>query len=163
MTELDYFFTDGNGEDQHYKLIRFSSSGPWSVLDGDELLCSIGNENGEWAILEGELSTTMLRDAAKLIEKQHFQSLPAEIISRWPKLVHQVIANSDHEYMVVCQPDINFELFERVFFQFVPDMLKDEWQISFRVYNSDFSNDFMFATSADKQETHFSPLKKWQV
>lgn len=163
MTELDYFFTNNNGEDQQFKLIQFSSAGPWSVLDGDELLCSIVNENGQWTVLEGVISTAILSDAVKLIEKQHFQKLPSEIISRWPKLVHQVIAKSDFEYMVVCQPDINFKLFERVFFQFVPDMLKDEWQISFRVYNSDFSNDFRFETNGSKQNTHFNPLKKWQV
>lgn len=164
MIELDYFFYGVGGEMISYILIQFSVNEPWSVLDGDELLGRLEKKDGEWVnVPEGVLNLEMIQKIGRFIDKQHYHVLPSDILSRWPKLVAEVIIQSDREFLVVCREDINFETFERMFTKFVPGMLKDEWHVNFRVYNSDFSSDFMLEAKGKREELSYDPIRKWQL
>ena len=68
--------------------------------------------------------------------------MPAEIQLRWPSLIQDVVAKSDQEYLVVCKEGISFATFQRIFCKFISGVLRDEWPISFQVFNHNFSEDF---------------------
>jgi hypothetical protein len=163
LIELDYFFETPDGETLIYRLIQFSINGPWSVLDGDEFLGSIEKREGKWMAVLGEyLSHAMVQEAGKLIDKQYYHTLPAEICARWPKLIAEVIAKTDREYVVVCKPLINFETFERIFTKFVPGLIKDEWSVDFQVYNHDFSQDFVLESIGREEALRNEPINRWR-
>jgi hypothetical protein len=164
MIELDYFFETPAGETLTYQLIQFSMNGPWSVLEGDEFLGSIEKRNGKWMAVLGEyLPCEMIQGAGSLIDQQYYQTLPSEVCTRWPKLIAEVITKSDHEYMVICKPLINFEAFERIFTKFVPGLLKDEWSVDFQVYNHDFSEDFVLEAINREEELSGESKRRWEL
>ena len=145
MTQLDYFFSHLNGNTVSYQLIQFSVSEPWRIVLDGECLGSIEKMGKDWRQLTGnDLDATFLTGITTFIESQHFNSLPDEILSRWPKLIKEVVMKSDEEYLIICKAGIHFASFERIFTRFIPGLLKDEWPVSFQVYNHDFSADFTF-------------------
>lgn len=89
----------------------------------------------------------LLGGIARLIEEQHFHQLPLDIKMHWEDQVQEVLAQSDADYLVVCKPGICFESFEKIFRRSVGLLQKDEWQIRFRVYNSQMSDDFEFSAN----------------
>ncbi|RYD71107.1 MAG: hypothetical protein EOP53_24225 [Sphingobacteriales bacterium] len=152
MTQLDYFFTHPNGTTESYQLIRFALQEPWRIILEGEYLGSVEKVGEEWRQLSGgDLDTAFFNGITTFIESQHFNSLPNEILSRWPKLVQEVVMRSDQEYLVICREGIHFEHFYRIFTRFVPLMLKDEWPVTFQVYNHDFSEDFNAIMNPEKK------------
>jgi len=113
-------------------------------------------------VLGEYLSPAMVQEAGKLIDQQHYHTLPAEICARWPKLIAEVIAKTDREYVVVCKPLINFETFERIFTKFVPGLIKDEWSVDFQVYNHDFSEDFVLESIGREEAFRNEPINRWR-
>lgn len=146
-----------------YQLIQFAKDGHWSVLDGDEFLGSIERRGGKWVAILGEyISSAMIEGAGNLIDQQYYHILPTAICARWPKLIAEVIAKSDCEYMVVCKPLINFEVFERIFTKFVPGLIKDEWPVDFQVYNHDFSEDFLLKSIGREEVQRNETINRWK-
>ncbi|GGE48840.1 hypothetical protein EV200_10439 [Pedobacter psychrotolerans] len=143
MIELECFFTQADTEILVYQVIQFSPEDSWRVVLDGELMGSLDKFDGNWKQLSGEdFSEELLNSLIKLIEKQHFNQLPLALTSRWNNMIHEVVAKSDQEYLVVCKSGISFKSFEGIFSKFVPGLLKDEWPISFQVFNHDFSDDF---------------------
>ncbi len=162
MIELDFFFNLPNGDVMHFQLIQLSRAEPWTVLDHDQLLGRMTKESGEWKPLSGSsLSAALIQNIGLFIDQQEYQKLPNEIKLRWPKLVEEIIVKSDSEYMVICKPFVNFRSFEKLFEKFVPPMIKDEWEISFKVYNHDFGEDFTKKLSRKEDKPGYQPIEKW--
>ncbi|NTE01317.1 hypothetical protein G6M26_01820 [Agrobacterium tumefaciens] len=143
MIELACFFMQTDAKIIVYQLIQFSPEDSWRVVLDGELMGSIDKLDGNWKQLSGEdFPEELLGSIIKLIAQQHFNQLPSALMSRWNNMIHEVILKSDQEYLVVCKPAISFKSFEGIFSKFVPGLLKDEWPVSFQVFNHDFSDDF---------------------
>ncbi|MCX2586294.1 hypothetical protein [Pedobacter sp. MR22-3] len=143
MIELEFFSRKANDELLIYQMIQFSPEDPWRLLLEGELLGSMEKSEGTWHQVSGtDFSPSFLRELAAFIDQQNFNHLPLALTSRWGNLIHKVIIKSDREYLVVCKADISFRSFEGIFSKFVSGLLKDEWSVTFQVFNHDFSDDF---------------------
>jgi len=144
MIELECFFDGENGTVEVYQLIRFAVGEPWRVVLDGELLGSVEKMQGNWRQLSGaELKAGIFNGLTRHIDDQYFNRLPEELCLRWPNQIEKVLATSDEEYLVICKAAVSFKSFEGIFSRFVPGMLKDEWIVKFRVFNHDFSDDFL--------------------
>jgi hypothetical protein len=162
MIELDFFFNLPNGDIMHFQLIQLSRGELWTILDYEQVLERIVKEDGKWKTLLGSsLSEELIQNIGLFIDRQQYQNLPIEIKLRWPKLIEEIIVNSDSEYMVVCKPFVNFRSFEKMFEKFVPAMIKDEWAINFKVYRHDFGEDFIKKLSRKEEKSSYQPIQKW--
>ncbi|MDQ0966619.1 hypothetical protein QFZ20_002022 [Flavobacterium sp. W4I14] len=162
MIELDFFFNLPNGDIKHFQLIQLSRGGLWTVYDHGQVLERMVKEDGEWKILlSSSLSEELIQNIGLFIDGQQHQTLPIEIKLRWPKLIEEIIVNSDAEYMVVCKPFVNFRSFEKMFEKFVPAMIKEEWTINFKVYSHDFGEDFIKKLSQKEEKFSYQPIQKW--
>ena len=162
MIELDFFFDLPNGDIMHFQLIQLSRSEPWTVLDHKQVLERITKEDGKWKTLLGSsLSEELIQSIGLFIDRQQYQNLPIEIKLRWPKLIEEIIVNSDAEYIVVCKLFVNFRSFEKMFEKFVPAMIKDEWAINFKVYSHDFEEDFIKQLNRKDEKSGYQPIQKW--
>lgn len=142
MIELIYFSEKTEGKPA-YQVIQFNPGEPWSIVDGDELIGCMKKSGGLWNLYTlADVPAGFATEVADLIESQHFNTLPGEIKIRWADNVQEVVVQGDDCYLVICKAGIEFERFEKIFRGFIGEMLKDEWQIRFRVYNSDMSADF---------------------
>lgn len=142
MIELTYFL-EARKDKAVYQVIQFNPGEPWQIVAGDELIGKMEKQYGLWNLRsEMEVPEGLLKGIAKLIEEQHFNYLPSDIKMHWEAYVQEVVVQSDVEYLVVCKPDVSFERFEKIFRASISLLVKDEWQIRFRVYNADMSDDF---------------------
>lgn len=140
MVELNYFPEDNESV---YQVIQFRAGEPWRIVDAGELLGSIEKLDGSW-YLKGKaaLAGNLIDGIGKLIDSQNFNQLPQDIKLHWSPYVHEAIAQGDHEYLVICKPDIDFERFEKVFRSYINTLVKDQWEIRFRIYDAMMANDF---------------------
>lgn len=162
MIELNFFFNLPNGDIIHFQLVQLSRGESWTVLDHDQVLARVVKEGEEWKQLSGKtLSEELLQNMGLFIDQQQHQNLPNEIKLRWPKLIEEIIVNSDSEYLVICKPFVNFRSFEKMFEKFVPTMIKDEWTITFKVYSHDFEEDFIKKLNRKEEKFSHQPIQKW--
>ena len=141
MIELVYFSKHQRPR-KAYHVIQEKPGEPWQIVDGDELIGRMEKMQGLWNLrCWGEIPEGMCMELANLIESQHFNYLPAEIKSHWQAQVHEIIPQSDDEYLLVCKPGIDFERFVKVFSAYVPCLLKDEWPITFNLYDAGMNED----------------------
>ncbi|SER95149.1 hypothetical protein [Pedobacter rhizosphaerae] len=162
MIELDYFFPTPGGADRVIQLIQFELQEPWRLVEGDKLLGNIAKLRGEWRQVLGEsLPAALVSGAGTFIDRQHYHALPAEIMARWPKLIEQVVMRSDSEFMVVCSAQVSFRTFEQIFSKYVVSLLQDEWPVTFRVYNHNFSEDFIFRAKGKKRKDYYGASLRW--
>ncbi|NII82185.1 hypothetical protein FHT21_001230 [Pedobacter sp. SG908] len=162
MIELDFFFNLPNRDIMHFQLIQLSREEPWTVFYCDHVLAGIIKEGKEWKQLSGEvLPEELLQNIGLFIDRQQYRKLPDELKWRWPKLIEEIIVNSDSEYMVICKPFVNFRSFEKMFEKFVPAMIKDEWAINFKVYSHDFEEDFIKQLNRKDEKSGYQPIQKW--
>lgn len=143
MIELAYFLPDENDKVVVYQVIQFSPDDQWRVVLDGELLGSFDKFEGQWRQLSGEdFSNQFFSGIVNFVDMQNFNDLPAALMQRWNKQILEVVSRSDQEYLIVCKAGIGFNSFEGIFSRFVSGLLKDEWPVSFRVFNHDFSQDF---------------------
>jgi hypothetical protein len=141
MIELTYFNDDVASK--AYQLIQFRAGEPWRVVDEGELLGSIEKLDGRWLVRgKGVISESLIQGISGLIDRQHFNRLPVEIKAHWTEEVQEAIAQGDNQYLVICKVNIDFQRFEKVFSAYISTLVKDEWDIRFRVYDADMSCDF---------------------
>lgn len=148
MIELDYFTA---GPDQNvYQVIQFRAGEPWRIVDDGELLGSIEKLDGVWQVRgKTVLAADLIDGVGRLIDGQAFNLLPSAMKNRWPDEILEAIAQGDRAYLVVCKEGVHFERFEKVFRAYVPVLVKDEWEICFRVYNARMDADFeLFVNSS---------------
>ncbi|NRF37493.1 hypothetical protein [Pedobacter foliorum] len=142
MIELTYFLEEKQ-EKGLYQVIQSKPGEPWQIVLGNELIGKVEKKQGMWNLrAETEVPAGLLKGIVKLIEQQHFHHLPSDIKMHWEAYLQEVIMLSDLEYMVICKPGICFESFEKLFRTSIGLLIKDEWQILFRVYNAGMSDDF---------------------
>ena len=142
MIELTYFVTT-ESEKQVYQIIQFRPAEAWQIIENGEVIGKIDWLDGMWNLRsQGPISEGIASGIAKLIESQHFNRLPMDIKTHWADYVHEVIAESDEAYLVICRPDIDFERFGRLFRECVSGLIQDPWEIRFRVYDAAMANDF---------------------
>ena len=148
MIELEYFLPQAEEDEVlMYQVIQFSPDDPWRVVFNGELIGSLDKIEGKWIQVSGkDFSNQSFEDISNFIDKQNFNDLPAALMSRWNKQIHEVVPRSDQEYLVVCKDGIGFKSFEGIFSRFVSGLLKDEWPVNFRVFSHDFSEDFTILT-----------------
>jgi len=141
MIELTYF--SKNDDREAYQVIQFRTGEPWRIAVKGELLGSIEKLDGVWygrCILG--LDDHLVQDIGNLIDIQYFNELPQVLKTHWQDYIHEAVAQGDNQYLVICKPDIDFERFERVFKAYIPALVKDEWEIRFRVYDAAMATDF---------------------
>jgi hypothetical protein len=153
MIELTYFSEMDTGR-QAYQVIQFRPGESWQIVEGDEVIGRMDKQHGVWRLCgEVNLPEGMVSGIAGLIEAQHFNRLPLDIKSHWSQYVHEVVVRSDTEYLVVCKVGIDFSAFERLFRECVSGLIKDPWEIRFRVYDAVMSADFeVRATGVEGQK-----------
>jgi len=142
MIELIYFSEKQIGTPA-YQVIQFNPGEPWQIVDGDEVIGSMQKQEGLWS-LQAQCSVPdgLVTGIAILIENQHFNRLPAKIKEHWESYVHEVVNQSDALYLIVCKEHVDFDRFKKLFGGYIGELIKDPWEIRFRVYNSDMSDDF---------------------
>ncbi|PWS26199.1 hypothetical protein DHW03_15505 [Pedobacter yonginense] len=141
MVVLDYVF--GEGDIQSYQLIRFAAGEAWNVVFDGRLLALVRKDQNKWIKVIGEtIDEAQIFDIGKFIDAQHFNLLPSKIKSHWQEYVAEVIIRTDSEYMIVTRPNISFERFQKMFCSFIEELVEDPWPIDFKVYNSEFTNEF---------------------
>ena len=162
MIELDFFFNLTNGDIMHLQLKQFKVTEPWTVLLHDQELGKIIKEREGWKQLSGNvLPEKLIHGMGVFIDEQQHQYLPDEIKLRWPALIEEIIVNSDAEYMVICKPFVDFRSFEKMFEEFVPGMIKEEWVINFKVYSHNFDDDFVKQLRRKNEKSNYHPIQKW--
>lgn len=141
MIELDYF-PDGTAG-MVYQVVQFRAGESWHVVYAGELICYMEKLDGLWyAKGMAALSKELIAGIGNLIDMQHFNRLPEEIKTHWEAYVQQVIAQGDQQYLVVCKNGIDFARFERLFRAYIVNLVRDPWEIRFRVYDAVMSDDF---------------------
>lgn len=141
MIELDYF-PEGT-EGVVYQVLQFRSTEPWRVVYEGELICCMEKLEGLWYVKgKGRIPHELIEGVGALIDQQHFNRLPMEIKLHWAAYVQQVIAQGDSQYLVICKAGIDFERFEKLFRAYIMNLVRDPWEICFRVYDAAMSEDF---------------------
>jgi hypothetical protein len=162
MIELDFFFNLPNGDMMHLQLKQFKETKPWTVLAHDQELGSIAKDKEGWIQLSGDiLSEELIHGMGLFIDGQQHQYLPDKIKLRWPTLIEEIVVKSDAEYMVICKAFVDFRAFEKMFEEFVPDMIKEEWAINFKVYSHNFDEDFVKQLHRKSEKSGYHPIQKW--
>ena len=141
MMELDYFPDGADGV--VYQVLQFRSAEPWRIVYAGELICCMEKLDGLWYVKgKSGIPQELIEGIGALIDAQHFNRLPMEIKIHWEAYVHEVIAQGDSQYLVVCKTGIDFERFERLFRAYIMNLVRDPWEICFQVYNAGMSADF---------------------
>lgn len=143
MIALDYIFGEGE-QIRAFQIVRFSAKEPWLVLEKGALLSTLDKQNGIWV----QNGANLLHDECavkigKFIDHQHFNFLPGKIKTHWFEAVEEVVMQNDSLYLVVCKAEIEFSRFKNVFSSFIPNLVEEEWAVEFKVYNADFTDEFL--------------------
>lgn len=142
MIELIYFSEKQTGMPA-YQVIQFNPGEPWQIVDGDEVIGRMQKLEGLWSLHAlSNVPDGLVTGIANLIEQQGFNRLPAKIKEHWEPYVHEVVTQSDALYLIVCRQNVDFDRFKKLFWGYIGELIKDPWQIRFRVYNADMSDDF---------------------
>jgi hypothetical protein len=141
MIELDFFPDGVNGV--VYQVLQFRAGESWRVVYAGELICCMEKLEGLW-YAKGKviLPQELIKGIGRLIDAQHFNLLPIELKQHWEAYVRETIAQGDNQYLVVCKDGIDFERFEKLFRAYIMNLVRDPWEIRFRVYNAVMSEDF---------------------
>ncbi len=141
MIELDYFPEGLDGV--VYQVVQFRAGEPWRVVNAGELIYSMEKLEGLWYV-KGMTSIPqeLVEKIGALIDAQYFNRLPMEIKTHWEAYVQETIAQGDRHYLVVCKADVDFERFEKLFRTYIMNLVRDPWEICFRVYDAEMSEDF---------------------
>lgn len=143
MVSLDYFFGEGD-EVKLYQTIRFAEGEAWNVLLDGMLVASLRKENKIWYKVIGEdFAEEVVKTIGEFIDAQHFNLLPSKIKKHWQEDVAEVIMHNDSEYLIVTLPEANFDRFKKKFTSFIGELVEDPWPVEFKVYNAEFSEDFI--------------------
>jgi len=127
----------------NYVLVQNQSNEPFLILDDDEIICTIDEIEGEWkSISESLIDQATILSIGKFIDSQLYRRLPTEFKKHWPGWIEEVIVQSDEVYLLVTKTDIAFERFEKIFRNYIKGLVKEEWQIIFKVFNANFSANF---------------------
>ncbi|RYG11267.1 MAG: hypothetical protein EOO07_20865 [Chitinophagaceae bacterium] len=125
-------------------LLQEEPEGPFMILDGDEILGQLDFINGCWCNSSNKQKyNDFMKSVSRFINEQQFLKLPVHIKNRWPMLIEEVMVKSESSYLIVTKPDVNFSSFERIFKDYIPELVKDEWELSFQVFSADFNDDFL--------------------
>lgn len=139
--ELTYF-PDGP-EGVVYQVLQFRTGEPWRIVYAGELICSMEKLEGFWYTKgKAVVPQDLINGIGRLIDAQHFNSLPVELKMHWAGYVQEAIAQGDSQYLVVCRAGIDFERFEKIFRTYITNLVRDPWEIHFKVYNAEMSDDF---------------------
>ncbi|MCX2474911.1 hypothetical protein OQZ33_11265 [Pedobacter sp. MC2016-05] len=126
-----------------YLLLQEENQQSFIILNDDEILGQIELINGYWRNLSDQkLDEQFVQSIGKFLKGQQFLKLPKLIKDRWPMWVEEVIVQSESMYLIVAKPNIEFHSFEKIFRDFIPQLVKDEWLICFKVYDAKFEAGF---------------------
>ncbi|UKT62295.1 hypothetical protein [Pedobacter mucosus] len=110
-----------------YLLLKDKHKHSFLILSDDEILGEIDLINGEWQNLaDRKLDEQFVKSIGTFISAQQFLNLPNLIKSRWAAFVAEVVVQSESDYLIVTKPNIEFRSFERIFKEFIPQLIKDE-------------------------------------
>lgn len=141
MIELDYF--PDESEDVVYQVLQFRTGEPWRIVHTGELICSMEKLEGLWYVKgKVQMPRELIDGIGRLIDQQHFNRLPLELKSHWEAYVQEAIAQGERRYLVVCKEGIDFGRFEKLFKAYIMNLVRDPWEICFRVYDAGMSDDF---------------------
>jgi hypothetical protein len=139
MIELTYY----ENSSQLFQVMQFRAGDAWRIVHNGELLGSIIKVENTWvAGRNSSLVQGLVESIGKFIDLQHFNKLPRELETHWSMYIRQVIVQGDDQYLIVCLPLVNFRRFEKVFRAYIGSLVKDRWEILFKVYNAEMSADF---------------------
>ncbi|MCZ4244069.1 hypothetical protein [Pedobacter punctiformis] len=143
MITLNFLY-DIDGETHLYGLKQEVRNEPFNVFLEEKMVAVIDEVKGQWIQVSGEnLETELLLNIGQFINNQNYQKLPNEIKMHWVKYVEEVLATSDDFYLVVTKPKINFDRFEKAFKNYIDNLVKDKWQVTFRVCDAGFNHEFI--------------------
>nr|WP_199156266.1 hypothetical protein [Pedobacter sp. ASV2] len=138
------FLHDNNDETQVYVLEQEKRSDPFKVFFNGKMIAEIDQVKNKWTQLsEKKIDHILLAQIGKFISNQNYQKLPGEIKAHWNNFVEEALATADDFYLIITKPEIDFDRFEKTFKNYIANLVKDEWQITFRVCDACFNNEFI--------------------
>ncbi|WP_316804187.1 hypothetical protein [Pedobacter nototheniae] len=142
MISLDFLYDTDDGT-QLYVLQQVEKKAVFKVFFNQDLIAEIDQGIAGWTQLSGnDLEPQLLIRIGEFINHQHYQKLPAEIKEHWFNYVAEAIATSDDFYLIITRPEIDFNRFEKTFKNYIANLVKDEWAITFRVCDAGFNHEF---------------------
>lgn len=148
MVTLNFLY-DISKETQLYILKQEERNNPFKVFYNEELIVEIDQVKDKWIqISEGSLDNHLLYRIGEFIDRQNYRKLPNEIKTHWFNDVEEALATADDFYLIITRTETDFDRFEKTFRNYISNLVKDEWQITFRVCDADFNNEFIVEINA---------------
>lgn len=145
MIELNYRFKDISG---HYNTLQLSQVTPddlWCVSENGVVLARLSRIQNSWKQLSGELlPKELIRGAGEYIQQNYYNSVPLQIMDRWPGIIGSAEKKSDSEIAIVCKPQVNLSTFRSIFCKHVTRLFNQEICLDLKVYSYNFTQDFSF-------------------
>lgn len=166
MINLHYVHEDGSQVPGFsvYLLLQEKSGNPFLILRDDEILGELDYRDGCWKLLgDCDLDKDFVLAVGRFIDAQAFSTLPAALRSRWPDDLAEVVVQSESNYLLVCKPERDFFIFERIFREFISGLLKAEGLFCFKVFDAGFERDFELDVEAKAEYAGYSGIEKWGV
>jgi len=140
---LDYIIGEGKTVET-YQLVNYLESEAWHVLSDGYLFGRLQKVNNVWlSTIPTNLNQESLFEIGAFIDAHNFNHLSFKLKKHWANYIQEVIVQSDTDYLVVCREKIDFGRFSQLFNSFIGDLVEMPWPIGFKVYNSDFSDEFL--------------------
>ncbi|MCZ4223505.1 hypothetical protein [Pedobacter rhodius] len=140
---LNYVIGQGKAVET-YQLVNYLESEGWHVLSGGYLIGRLQKVNNAWlSTIPNSLNQKRLFEIGSFIDAQNFDHISLKIKNHWATYIQEVIMQSDSAYLVICLKNINFGRFKLLFISFIGDLVEVPWPVGFKVYNSDFSDEFL--------------------
>lgn len=127
-----------------YQLVNYLESEAWHILSGGYLIGRLQKVNNVWlSTIPTNLNQESLFEIGAFLDAHNFNHLSLKLKNHWATYIHEVIMQSDRDYLVICREDINFGRFRQLFTSFIGELTEMPWPVEFKVYNSDFSDEFL--------------------
>ena len=140
---LDYIIGEGEAAET-YQLVHYLESEAWHILADGYLIGRLEKANNVWlSTIPTNLNQERLFEIGAFIDAHNFNNLSLKLKKHWATYIQEVIMQSDCAYLVICREDIDFGQFKLLFTSFIGDLVEMPWPIGFKVYNSDFSDEFL--------------------
>ena len=140
---LDYVIGEGNAAET-YQLVNYLESEGWHILSGGYLIGRLQKVDNAWlSTIPTNLDQERLSEIGAFIDAHHFNHLSLKLKNHWATYIQEVIMQSDIDYLIVCREHIDLGRFQLLFTSFLKELVAVPWPINFKVYNSDFSDEFL--------------------
>jgi len=140
---LDCIIGEGKAAET-YQLVNYLESEGWHILSDGYLIGRLEKVNNAWlSTIPTKLNQERLSEIGAFIDAHNFNHISLKLKKRWPIYIQEVIMQNDSDYLVICRENIDFGRFKLLFTSFIKELVALPWPVGFKVYNGDFSDEFL--------------------